>query len=165
MEKDKEKVSSKIKEIAKESGIPVAEKDDNAKPEEETHAQIDPGKYIDRLERIAVEATGTEKKTLNITEEKGAKASIKDIKIYGNGDTFALLCKASSEKEGWMKSTKVCNVGSDCIVQVTTQQRNIDGNYVIAEALTTLKNANIDTESDPRVIRVMNGGYLVMPKQ
>ena len=60
-----------------------------------------------------------EGKTLDITEVKQAKESISDIKVYGNGDTFALLCKASSDKQGWMKSTKVCNVDGGCIVQVS----------------------------------------------
>lgn len=75
-------------------------------------------------------------KTLDISEVKGARANISDIKIYGDGDTFALLCKASSDEQGWMKSTKVCNVSGGCIVQVSTQQRNPDGSYAVAEALT-----------------------------
>ena len=91
-------------------------------------------------------------KTLNISEINQARKSIKDIEVYGNGDTFRLLCKASSKEEGWMKSTKVCNVGSNCIVQVTTQQQNPDGSYAVAEALTFVPNANIDIESKPRVI-------------
>ena len=28
----------------------------------------------------------------------------------GNGDMFKLLCKASSQKEGWMKSTKAMEI-------------------------------------------------------
>lgn len=89
-------------------------------------------------------------KTLDITEVKGAKENISDLKIYGDGDTFRLLCKASSEKEGWMKSTKVCNTPSGCIVQVTTQQKNPDGSYAVAEALTFVPRVAIDIKSDPR---------------
>ena len=89
-------------------------------------------------------------KDLGITEVRGAKANISDLVVYGDGDTFALLCKASSQEQGWMKSTKVCNVGDDCIVQVTTQQRNPDGSYAIAEALTYVPFANIDLASNPR---------------
>lgn len=89
-------------------------------------------------------------KTLDISTEKCDKENISDIKIYGISDTFSLLCKASSQEQGWMKSTKVCNVGNDCIVQVTTQQRNPDGSYAIAEALTFVPNANLDKESNPR---------------
>lgn len=89
-------------------------------------------------------------KTMGISEVKGAKENIKDIVIYGDGDTFRLLCKASSEEEGWMKSTKVCNVPGGCLVQVTTQQRNPDGSYAVAEALTYAPGVMIDIEADPR---------------
>jgi len=91
-------------------------------------------------------------KDLGITEVKGAKANIKDLIVYGNGDTFALLCKASSEEQGWMKSTKVCNCIGGCIVQVSTQQRNPNGSYVLAEALTYVPNMNIDVKAEPRVL-------------
>lgn len=89
-------------------------------------------------------------KDLGITEVRGAKANISDLVVYGDGDTFALLCKASSKDQGWMKSTKVANVPSGCIVQVTTQQKNPDGSYVVAEALTFVPDVNIDVKSDPR---------------
>jgi pyruvate/2-oxoglutarate dehydrogenase complex dihydrolipoamide acyltransferase (E2) component len=91
-------------------------------------------------------------KMLDISEVKGAKANISDLKVYGNGDTFALLCKASSQEQGWMKSTKVCNVHGGCIVQVTTQQKNPDGSYAVAEALTYVPGCRIDTKLDPRRI-------------
>lgn len=41
---------------------------------------------------------------------RAAKSNISDLQVYGDGDTFALLCKASSQEQGWMKSTKVANV-------------------------------------------------------
>ena len=83
-------------------------------------------------------------KTLHNSTVSGARQNVKDIKIIGNGDTFRLVCKASSEAEGWMKSTKACEiVGSGCLVQVTTQQRNPDGSYSVAEALTFAPNARI----------------------
>ena len=89
-------------------------------------------------------------KSLNISDINGAKKNIDDLEIYGDGDTFRLLCKASSQKEGWMKSTKVCNLNNGCLVQVTTQQRNIDGTYSLAEAVTFVPGNNIDLNSDPR---------------
>ena len=91
-------------------------------------------------------------KDLGITEVRGAKANIPDLVVYGDGDTFRLLCKASSKSQGWMKSTKVCNVCGGCIVQVTTQQRNPDGSYSIAEALTYVPGCHIDTSKDPRTL-------------
>ena len=93
-----------------------------------------------------------EKKMLDISEVKGAKKNISDLVVYGDGDTFKLLCKASSKNQGWMKSTKVCNVPSGCIVQVTTQQENSDGSYSVAEALTFVPGCKIDIECNPRKI-------------
>lgn len=74
-------------------------------------------------------------KTLHNSDISGARQNVKDIAIVGNGDMFALLCKASSQAEGWMKSTKALEVSGGCVVQVTTQQRNPDGSYAVAEAL------------------------------
>lgn len=97
-----------------------------------------------------------QEKDLGITEVRGAKANISDLQVYGDGDTFALLCKASSQSQGWMKSTKVCNVFGGCIVQVTTQQKNSDGSYAVAEALTYVPGMNIDLSVEPRrLVRVL----------
>jgi len=90
------------------------------------------------------------KKDLGITEVRGAKKNISDLTVYGDGDTFRLLCKASSQSQGWMKSTKVCNVPGGCIVQVTTQQANPDGSYALAEALTYVPNVHIEKDVSPR---------------
>lgn len=76
------------------------------------------------------------KKTLHNSDVSGAHQNVKDIKVVGNGDMFCLLCKASSDNEGWMKSTKAMEVPGGCVVQVTTQQRNEDGSYAVAEAIT-----------------------------
>ena len=96
-------------------------------------------------------------KTLNNSNISQAKENVKDIKVVGNGDMFQLLCKASSENEGWMKSTKameiycgenefgldLSDVVSGCLVQVTTQQRNQDGSYSVAEALQYVPNVRV----------------------
>jgi hypothetical protein len=104
---------------------------------------------IDKKENKEKEIT---EKSLNISDVNGAKKNIDDLEVYGDGDTFRLLCKASSKKEGWMKSTKVCNVHGGCIVQVTTQQRNADYTYSIAEALTFIPGNHIDIDAEPRKI-------------
>ena len=82
-------------------------------------------------------------KSLHNTDANGAKKNVKDIVFWGNGDNFKLISKASSESESWMKSTKAMQAGESVVVQVTTQQQNIDGTYSIAEALTTVTNAII----------------------
>ena len=70
--------------------------------------------------------------------------------MYGDGDTFQLLCKASSQSGGWMKSTKVCNLPNGCLVQVTTQQ----GEHV-AEAVTFVPDVHIDVTQEPRCLVAM----------
>ena len=75
-------------------------------------------------------------KTLHNSDVSGAKKNVPDIVVYGNGDLFKLLSKASSQREGWMKSTKAMEIPHvGCLVQVTTQQRNPDDSYAVAEAL------------------------------
>lgn len=82
-------------------------------------------------------------KTLHNSDVSCAHVNVPDIKVVGNGDMFRLLCKASSVNEGWMKSTKAMQVPGGCVVQVSTQQRNPDGSYAVAEALTFVPNVMI----------------------
>lgn len=82
-------------------------------------------------------------KTQDVTSQADAQKKISDIKVVGNTDTFQLLCKASSESQGWMKSTKAMQVSDGVVVQTTTQQRNLDGSYAVAEALTYVPNVKI----------------------
>lgn len=74
-------------------------------------------------------------KTLKNSEVSGATKNVSDLVTVGNGDSFRLLCKAYSLEEGWMKSSKAYFDGRGCFVQVTTQQKNQDGTYSLAEAL------------------------------
>jgi len=86
-------------------------------------------------------------KTLGNTDVNGARKNVKDLIVFGNGDLFQLLCKASSQEEGWMKSTKAMQVSSGCVIQVTTQQRNIDFTYSLAEAVTFVPGVKIVDDS------------------
>ena len=77
-------------------------------------------------------------------DANSASKNVKDIVFWGNGDTFKLISKASSQSEGWMKSTKAMEIHPiGCVVQVTTQQRNPDGSYSVAEALTFVPGATV----------------------
>jgi outer membrane receptor for Fe3+-dicitrate len=90
-------------------------------------------------------------KTLHNSDVSGARTNVPDIKVVGNGDMFRLLCKASSQNEGWMKSTKAMEVVGGCVVQVTTHQRNHDGTNSVAEALTYVPGVKIaDDENNGR---------------
>ena len=87
-------------------------------------------------------------KTLGNTDVNGARKNVKDIVVFGNGDTFRLICKASSQDEGWMKSTKAMEVPGGCVVQVTTQQRNHDGTNAVAEAVTFVPGVKIEDDTE-----------------
>ena len=87
-------------------------------------------------------------KTYSNTCASGATDNVKDIKFWGNGDTFKLISKASSKAEGWMKSTKAMEiVGVGCVIQVTTQQGD-----KVAEALTFVPGVRINELPDGREI-------------
>ena len=78
-------------------------------------------------------------KTLSNTTASKAKENVGDLKVWGDGDAFKLICKASSKSEGWMKSTKAMQIDKvGCIVQVTTQQGDN-----IAEALVFIPGVKI----------------------
>ena len=67
-------------------------------------------------------------KELDIT----GSSQLKDTQTHGLPDLWVLLCKASSKPQGWMKSTKVMEIGGvGCLIQVTTQYRDN-----VAEAVT-----------------------------
>ena len=84
-------------------------------------------------------------KTLNTSDINSARKAVPDIEVFGNGDMWQLLCKASSDKEGWMKSTKAMYIKkSGCLVQVTTQQKNFENDdYSVAEAVVFVPNTRI----------------------
>ncbi len=83
-------------------------------------------------------------KTLHNSDVSGAKKNISDLEVFGDGDTFQLICKASSKSEGWMKSTKAMQIDNiGCVVQVTTQQGDN-----IAEAVTFVPGVMIQEYND-----------------
>jgi hypothetical protein len=89
-------------------------------------------------------AKKTAKKPVGVKNTKEAKGATPDLDVYGDPDSWVLLCKASSEAEGWMKSTKVLNVSGGCVMQVTTRLHN-----TVAEALTYVPGAKIDLDAKP----------------
>lgn len=94
---------------------------------------------------IPVEEPKVEEKDLSRTNMEGAEEA--GIQTSGDPGAWKTICKAWNEKEGWMKSTKAMQVGSaGCLVQVTTQQRNPDGSYTLAEAVCFAERVNLVTE-------------------
>ena len=86
-----------------------------------------------------------DQKTLDNENIEQVKENVSDVKVFGNGDLFQLISKASSKKQSWMKSTKAMEIGNGvgCVVQVTTQQGEN-----VAEALTFVPSASIKTDDD-----------------
>jgi hypothetical protein len=95
-------------------------------------------------------------KTLDNASAEEAKKKVSDIKIVGDGDLFKVLSKASSTEQGWMKSTKAMSTENGVVVQVTTQQKNPDGSWAVAEALTFVPDVFIGPDQ--------NGGRKLIPK-
>ena len=87
-------------------------------------------------------------RTLDINNTEDAKKKVSDIKVSGNPDVWQLIAKASSEKEGWMKSTKAMDTGNGCLVQTTTIERNPDGSKVIFETVTFVPNVEVKIDKN-----------------
>lgn len=86
-------------------------------------------------------------KTLTNTNVKEAKENVSDLRVTGNGDLWQLLSKASSQSEGWMKSTKAMEIPwCGCALQVTTQQKNQDGSYSVSESVTFVPGVCIEND-------------------
>lgn len=87
-------------------------------------------------------------KTLDNTTAEQAKDKVKDIKFWGDGNTFKLISKASSKEEGWMKSTKAMEIeGVGCVVQVSTQQWD-----KVAEAVTFVPGVKIQEIKENEIV-------------
>jgi len=70
-----------------------------------------------------------------------------DLQRYGNYTGFVCIAKAVSKSEGWMKSTKALQMPSGVVIQMTTQQRNPDGSYAVAETSTYVPGVYIAVDS------------------
>jgi hypothetical protein len=107
-------------------------------------AVVTTSKITEQLKEVVVD------KTLDNTSAEQAQTRISDLKFFGDGNLFKLLCKASSAKEGWMKSTKAMYIQDiGCVVQVTTQQ-----GVNIAESVVFVPGVKIyeDLDSNKEVI-------------
>ena len=69
-----------------------------------------------------------------VTETADLREQGKKPKIFGNPDNFQLLFKAQGDT--FTKSTKAMQVTDGCVLQVTTERRNPDNSWSVAEALT-----------------------------
>lgn len=87
-------------------------------------------------------------KTLHNDCISTAQTNVHDINVFGDGDLFKLISKASSKAEDWMKSTKAMQIdGVGCVIQVTTQQGDN-----VSEALTFVPDTKIEGDAPNRKI-------------
>jgi hypothetical protein len=107
------------------------------------------GVDVDLYMDIHLLQENTMEKSLGNTDINGTKKNVPDVVVFGDGDMFKLLCKASSQSQGWMKSTKAKVIkGVGAVLQVTTQQKNRDGSYSVAEAVTFIPDVDIEETHD-----------------
>ena len=95
----------------------------------------------------AAKKTTSKKKTLDVVFlAEDAKAKVNDIEVFGDPDLWQLLCKESSESQGWVEETKVMQMNTGCLVQVSTQQgENVakDIEFIEGVKLATDANGNL----------------------
>lgn len=94
------------------------------------------------------------KKSLGNTDTNGASKNVSDLVVWGEPDMWKLLSKASSEKEGWMKSTKALEVaGVGCWVQVSTQQGdNVAESISFAENMKIIVTGEVKDENGKSIV-------------
>jgi hypothetical protein len=91
-----------------------------AKPKAESKPEVVEEKQPESKPEVA---EPQEPKTLNTSPDNPATELVQDIEKYGDPDKWKLICKASSQAQGWMKSTKAMDIpGYGCLVQVSEQQ-------------------------------------------
>ena len=96
-----------------------------------------------------LESEKKQEKSLGCTDFNTTKSNVPDVVTFGDSDGWKLICKASSESQGWMKSTKAMDVnGTSVIVQTETQQRNPDGSYALSQAVVFVQRCQIHEELD-----------------
>ena len=72
----------------------------------------------------------TEEKSMSNTNMDDLAETSPDVMVHGEPGKWVCVCKASSEKQGWMKSTKVMELPTwnvrpiGCLVQVSTQVKD-----------------------------------------
>jgi hypothetical protein len=117
-----------------------------------------PREYIAEFPEAKVASLSTvaaANKTLTNTDIADVRKNVSDVVVLGNGDMFRLLCKAASQEQGWMKSTKAMEIpGCGCVIQATTQQVNADGSNAVAEALVFVPGV--------KVVDDVNGGRMLV---
>ncbi len=97
------------------------------------YGDTDVGRYVDALAQAKFS-----KATTRTADVSG------DITVVGNPDQFRLLFKAAGT--WWQKSTKAMDVGTGCVVQVSSEFLNPDGSVSAAEAVAFVPGVGIEED-------------------
>lgn len=91
-------------------------------------------------------------KPLDVVNIEDAKSKVSDLVVFGNGDAWELLCKASSKEQGWMKSTKVMEIGKKGIMMQVTTEFRVNGVVTsCAEAIQFLEGVRIQRNGNGKI--------------
>lgn len=106
---------------------------------------INDDKNIDVVKEIS-------EKPLDVVNIEDAKSKVSDLVVFGNGDAWELLCKASSKEQGWMKSTKVMEIGKKGIMMQVTTEFRVNGVVTsCAEAIQFLEGVRIQRDGNGKI--------------
>ena len=94
---------------------------------------VDPKKFVETL--VAARGRKSATKTSDLPPE---------VNVVGNPDHFVLLFKAAAPN--WSKSTKAMDVGTGCVVQVSTEHLGLDGTVSLGEAVTFVPGVKISKD-------------------
>lgn len=102
-------------------------------------------------------------KSLSVSSPEELKAASPDVKLVGDPNAWICISKASSERQGWMHSTKVaCVRGLGLLVQTSTELRHSQGNPATSQGLAFIPGAYLDGRTIEGVVqyemRQMNDG-------
>ena len=84
-----------------------------------------------------------QKKPMDVKDTADAREKVGDVEVFGNPDQWVLITKASSQQQGWMKSTKAMEVPGGVVLQVSTQVMDN-----VAEALVFVPGVEIKTDEN-----------------
>ena len=102
-----------------------------------------------------------DKKTLHNTNVQDLRQNVPDVALQGEPEAWELVSKASSDQQGWMKSTKRMKVEGGYLYQVTSEHQNHEGETIAcAEALAFVPHLPEFKmlDSDPLLLSSLGGG-------
>lgn len=89
------------------------------------------------------------KRELGNVSGETLEKNVSDVKTWGEPNDWKLICKAWSDEQGWMRSTKALEIpGMGCLVQVSTIETSPNGVRSPAEAVVYVPGVEIVETGD-----------------